>query len=117
MPTYDPITANRERGVILEPLREFFTSGWISDITELIGGVVRAAPYSLLFLFGFLIVQGLMACHASVDIGAGPAARALVHGAFLDSLGLSWSLGVPTALVVWKWLAGKMRGMGDRRRR
>jgi hypothetical protein len=31
--------------------------------------------------------------------------RALVHGAFLDSLGIWWSLGVPTLLVVWKWLA------------
>jgi hypothetical protein len=102
--TYDPITANRERVVIREALWEFFTSGWVTDIVGLIGDVVRVIPYTLLFLFSFLIVQGLMACHASVDVGAGPAARALVHGAFFDSLGLSWSLGVPTVLVVSKRL-------------
>lgn len=102
--------------MIREALWDFFTSGWVADIIELIGDLIRLIPYPLLFLFGFVIVQGLMACHASVDVGAGPAARALVDGAFLDRFGLSWSLGVPTALVVWKWLARKALGMRQRRR-
>lgn len=102
--------------MILEHLGDFFTSGWIADIIGLIGNVVRVIPYTLLFLFGFLIVQGLMACHASVDVGNGVAARALVHGAFLDSLGLWWSLGVPTVLVAWKWLAEKTREIRNRKR-
>jgi hypothetical protein len=108
------VKAKGERVVIREALWDFFTSGWVADIVGLIGDVIRLIPYPLLFLLGFVIVQGLMACHASVDIGAGPAARALVHGAFFDSLGLSWSFGVPTVLVVWKWLA-KIKP-GSRRR-
>jgi hypothetical protein len=100
----------RERRVILGTLWDFLTSTWVADVIGVIGDVVRAIPYPLLFLLGFLIVQGLMACHASVDMGNGPAARALVHGAFLDSLGLGWSLGVASALVAWKWLAKIMLG-------
>lgn len=100
--------------MIREALWDFFTSGWVADIIELIGDLIRLIPYSPLFLFGFVIVQGLMACHASVDVGAGPAARALVDGAFLDRFGLSWSLGVPAVLVVWKWLARKALGMRRR---
>lgn len=92
----------------LDPLWDFLTSSWVGDIIGLIGDVIRVIPYTLLFLLGFLLVQGLMACHASVDMGAGPAARALVHGAFLDHMGLSWSLGVSTILVVWKRLAKSM---------
>lgn len=92
---------------MLGHLWDFFTSNWVGEGVGLINDVIRFIPYSLLFLLGFLIVQSLMACHVSVDIGAGPAARALVNGAFLDRLGLSWSLGVPAALVVWKWLARK----------
>jgi len=90
---------------MLGPLWDFVASTWVADIIDAIGSVVRLIPYTLLFLLGFLIVQCLMACHASVDMGNGPAARALVHGAFLDGLGLGWSLGVPTVLVAWKWLA------------
>jgi hypothetical protein len=102
--------------VILEPLGDFLVSSWVGDIIGLIGDLIRLIPYPLLFLFGFLIVQGLMACHASVDMGAGPAARALVHGAFLDNLGLSWSLGIPTALVAWKWLELRISRSRHRRR-
>nr|WP_063573785.1 hypothetical protein [Luteibacter rhizovicinus] len=91
--------------MILGHLWDFLTSTWVADVLGVIGDVIRVIPYTLLFLLGFLIVQGVMACHASVDMGNGAAARALVHGAFLDSLGLWWSLGVPTALVAWKWLA------------
>lgn len=96
--------------MILGTLWDFLTSTWVADVIGVIGDVVRAIPYPLLFLLGFLIVQGLMACHASVDMGNGPAARALVHGAFLDSLGLGWSFGVASALVAWKWLAKIMLG-------
>ncbi|HVI54591.1 MAG TPA: hypothetical protein VM621_06010 [Luteibacter sp.] len=91
--------------MILGHLWDFLTSTWVADVLGAIGDAIRVIPYTLIFLLGFLIVQGLMACHASVDMGNGPAARALVHGAFLDSLGLWWSLGVPTALVAWKRLA------------
>jgi hypothetical protein len=61
-------------------------------------------------------MQGLMATHAAIDMGAGPAARALVHGAFLDRTSLSWSLGVPIALVSWKWLESKVQARRQRRR-
>jgi hypothetical protein len=100
----------------LDPLWNFLTSSWVGDVVDVIDDVIRVIPYSLLFLFGFLLVQGLMACHASVDIGSGPAARALVHGAYLDGPGLSWSFGVPTALLAWKWLGRKVRGMRQRKR-
>lgn len=99
--------------MILGHLWDFLTSTWVADILGVIGNVIRVIPYTLLFLLGLLIVQGLMACHASVDIGNGPAARALVHGAFLDSPGLWWSLGVPTVLVGWKWLAKVTAGPRD----
>jgi len=89
----------------LDPLWDFLTSSWVGDIIGLIGEVIRVIPYTLLFLLAFLIMQGLLASHAAVDMGAGPAARALVHGAFLDGFGLAWSLGVSSALVAWKWLA------------
>lgn len=99
--------------MILGPLWDFLTSTWVADVIGVIGDVIRVIPYTLLFLLGFLIVQGLMACHASVAMGNGPAAHALVHGAFLDSLGLWWSLGVPTALVTWKGLAKATSGSRD----
>lgn len=102
--------------MILEALWNFFISSWVADILDLIGDMVRVIPYPLLFLFGFVLVQALMACHASVGIGAGPATRALVHGAFLDRTGLSWSLGVPTGLVLWKWLAKRIHESRSRKR-
>ena len=92
---------------MLGPLWDFVASTWVADVIDAVGCVLRHIPYTLLFLLGFLIVQGLMACHASVEAGNGPAARALVHGAFLDSAGLWWSLGIPTVLVAWKWLRDK----------
>jgi len=94
----------------LDRLWDFLTSSWVGDIIGVIGDVIRVIPYTLLFLLAFLIVQGLIASHAAVDMGAGPAARALVHGAFLDRFGLAWSLGVPSALVAWKWLATVIPG-------
>jgi len=97
--------------VTLGPFWDFVASTWVADIIDAVGGVVRLIPYTLLFLLGLLTVQCLMACHASFDMGNGPAARALVHGAFLDSRGLWWSLGVPTALVAWKWLARATLGL------
>ena len=99
--------------MILGQLWDYLTSTWVSNILGVIGDVIRVIPYPLLFILGFVIVQGLMACHASVGMGNGPAARALVHGTFLDSLGLWWSLGVPTALVAWKWLAKVMSRSRD----
>lgn len=54
--------------MIREGLWEFVTSGWVTDVVGLIGDIVRVIPYTLLFFFGFLIVQGLMACKDKTEV-------------------------------------------------
>ena len=82
--------------------------GWV--VVDLMLGAIRATPYTLLFLAGFMLTQGLLAAHAAVEVGNHEAVRQMLHGAFLDGSGLAWTLGISLGLVVVKGLVR----LGDR---
>jgi len=88
--------------------------GWV--IVDAIAGAIRITPYALLFLLGCLLTQGVLAANAAVTVGNAEAARQMLHGAFLDSMGIGWTLGIACGLVAIK-AAFHLGQRGEARRR